>query len=303
MKPPRVLSLLIAALAIATSSAVAKNEPERILVTPAWLSEHLNDPNIVILNVSQNKRDYRRGHIPGARFVWTTSFAASNPELSFELPSIDQLDTLLEGLGISNTSRIVLCSVNGNVSPTARLYITLEYFGMGDRTSILDGGFEAWKTEGHPVSKEDSRFARGSFTPHLQKESIVDGDYVKSKMNVAGITIVDARAPQFYNGVGGGFPRAGHIPGARNLYFSTLFDTTNKYLPDDSLRLKFSQAGIQPGGEIITYCHVGQTASAVYVAAKRLGYHVHLYDGSFEDWSGREDFPIELPAKKDSTKK
>ena len=269
---------------------------------PSW-SQHLNDPDLVVLNVSQNARFYRQGHIPGARFLWVTSIAAPNPELSFELVPLDQLVTLFEGLGVSNDSRVILCSVNGNVSPTARAYITLEYLGMGDRTSILDGGFEAWKKAGNQVSTESPAVKRSSFTPHVKRNAIVDGDYVKSHLKAAGVTILDARAPEFYKGIGGGFPRPGHIPGAVNVFYTTLFDSTNKYLPLDSLKAKYAAAGIKDGDDIITYCHVGQTASSDYIAAKLLGHEVHLYDGSFEDWSGREDTPLELPAKSDSLKK
>ena len=302
MKRNVTVCILLFLTAIGQISAVA-DERAPVLVTPAWLAEHLNDPDLVVLNVSQNIRFYRQGHIPGARFLWITSLAAANPELSFELVPLAQLDTLMEGLGVTNTSRIVLCGVNGNVSPTARAYITLEYLGMGDRTSILDGGFEAWKTTGHPVSKETPSVKRTSFTPHLKRDAIVDVEYVKAHLNTNGVTILDARAPEFYNGVGGGFPRPGRIPGAVNVYFTTLFDSTNRYLPLDSLSAKYAAAGVKPDDEIITYCHVGQTASSDYVAAKLLGHTVHLYDGSFEDWSGREELPVQLPAKSDSLRK
>ncbi|HEV8538111.1 MAG TPA: sulfurtransferase [Bacteroidota bacterium] len=281
----------------------ASDDKSPVLVSPQWLAAHLNDPDLIVLNVAQNARFYRAGHIPGARFLWVTWLAAPNPELSFELVPVEQLDTIMESLGITNDSRIVLCSVNGNVSPTARAYITLEYLGMGDRTSILDGGFEAWKAAGNPVSKEVPSHKRGSFTPHLKSDAIVNVDYVKSHMNTTGVTLLDARAPEFYNGVGGGFPRPGRIPGAVNLFFNTLFDTSNKYLPLDSIKVKFATAGIKPEDDVITYCHVGQTASADYIAAKLLGHAVHLYDGSFEDWSGREELPVYLEAKKDSSKK
>ncbi len=287
---------VVIALASLVSLASHGSGKAPVFVSAAWLSDHLNDPNLVILNVSQNKRDFRRGHIPGARFLWVTSMAASNQELSFELPPLEQLDTVVAGLGISNDSRIILCGVNGNVSATGRIYITLEYLGLGDQTSILDGGFDIWKAENRAVSKEDPRYERGHFTRHLVKNAIVDADFVKDNLKKPGVTIVDARAPQFFRGIGGGFPRPGHIPGARNLYFTTLVDTTNKFLSPDSLQSKFARAGVHPGDEIITYCHVGQTASTVYVAAKSLGYSVHLYDGSFEDWSGRDDLPVELPA-------
>ena len=127
-----------------------------------------------------------------------------------------------------------------------------------------------------------------------------DGFIKQARLKKDGVTIVDARAPQFYNGIGGGFPRTGHIPGAVNLYYSTLLDTLNKFLPVDSLKAKFSAAGVVPGNEVVAYCHVGQTASTVYLAAKYLGFTVHLYDGSFEDWSGRDDLPVEMPPKADS---
>jgi thiosulfate/3-mercaptopyruvate sulfurtransferase len=288
------LFVLVLALAGASSQSLASDDAP-VLVSPSWLADHLNDPDMVVINVSQSIRDYRRGHIPGARFLWPTSVAAANTELSFELVSVEQLDTLLEGLGISNDSRIVLCGVNGNVSATARVYITLDYLGMGGRTSILDGGFEEWKASGKTVSREATVVRRSSFTPHLNPEAIVNADYVKARLKTQGVSVVDARAAQFYNGNGGGFPRTGHIPGAVNLFFATLVDSTNKFLPLDSLQAKFNAAGVHAGDEVIAYCHVGQTASTVYLAAKRIGYKVHLYDGSFEDWSGRDDLPIEMP--------
>ena len=284
-------------------TATSDQGEQPVFVSTSWLAEHIGDPSLVILHVTQYHRDYEKGHIPGARFLWVGSMAMSNPELSFELVPVEQLDTLLEGLGISNDSRIVLCGINGNVSPTARMFATFEYLGMGGKVSILDGGVDAWKAEGRPLTRDVPRFKRSSFAPHLKKDAIVDHSFVQARLHRDGVSIVDARAPQFYNGVGGGFPRTGHIPGATNIYFSTLVDSTNKMLPPARLREMFVGAGVKEGNEVITYCHVGQTASLDYVAARSLGYNVHLYDGSFEDWSGRDELPIDLPAKEDSTKR
>jgi thiosulfate/3-mercaptopyruvate sulfurtransferase len=296
--------LILCLLTLGAASTLPSAEGEQpVFVSTTWLAEHMNDPSLVILHVTQYHRDYAKGHIPGARFLWVGSMAMSNPELSFELVPVAQLDTVVEGLGISNDSRIVLCGVNGNVSPVARMFATFEYLGFGGKVSILDGGFDAWKAEGRPVTKEAPKIKRASFTPHLKKDAIVDYSFVQSRLHKEGISIVDARAPQFYNGIGGGSPRTGHIPGATNIYFSTLVDSTNKMLPAAKLREMFVGAGVKEGNEVITYCHVGQTASLDYVAARSLGYNAHLYDGSFEDWSGREELPIELPAKQDSTKK
>ena len=301
----RVLTVLCAAAVLVSTSWVIAGGEEKVplLVSPAWLSTHLNDPDLVVLNVGQSLRTYRGGHIPGARFLWYNAVAAPTLELSAELVPPDRLDTLLEGLGVSSNSRIILCGVGGNVSLTARTYVTLDYLGLGNRTSILDGGLEAWKAGGNPVSKETPVVMRGSIKLQLNSEAVVGVDFVKSHLNTNGISIVDARAPAFYNGIGGGFPRPGRIPGAHNVFFASLYDSTDRFLPLDSLRARFAAAGVKPDDEIVTYCHVGQTASSAYVAAKILGHSVHLYDGSFEDWSGREDLPVYVEPKRDPAKK
>jgi thiosulfate/3-mercaptopyruvate sulfurtransferase len=298
------LALCAALLLLGAPAAFAGgDEKAPVIVTPGWLAAHLKDPDLVVLNVSTSVRNYRQGHIPGARFLWYNAFSVATQELNAELVPADRLDTLLEGLGVSSTSRIILCGVGGNVSFTARGYVTLDYLGLGDHTSILDGGFEAWKAAGNPVSKETPVYARGSLRHRIKGDAVVDADFVKSNLNTTGLSIVDARAPNFYNGIGGGFPRPGRIPGAHNVYFATLYDSTDRFLPLDSLKARFTSAGVKPEDEVITYCHVGQTASSAYVAAKLLGHRVHLYDGSFEDWSGREDLPVYVEPKKDPPKK
>ena len=299
----RVISLAIVLGLCVVGLTKASSQDAQVFVSTIWLADHLKDPSLVVLHVTQYRREYDKGHIPGARFLWPGSLAASNTELSYELVPLAQLDSVLEGLGVSNNSRIILCGVGGNVSPTARMFVTLDYLGMGDRTSILDGGLDAWKAEGRPVSKDVPKIKRTRFTPHLRRDAIIDASVVHSDLHKPGVSIIDARSSQYYNGEGGGFPRKGHIPGAVNIYFETLVDSTNKMLSPSTLRGMFTTAGVKQGDEVITYCHVGQTACVDYVAARSLGYKVHLYDGSFEDWSGREDLPIELSGGKAATGK
>src|SRR5438132_153216 len=103
------------------------------------------------------------------------------------------------------------------VTPTARVFMTLDYLGLGDRTSILDGGLPAWRAEGKPITAELRQPKPGHFTPAANSKLVVDADWVKANLNKPGVAILDARAAKFYTGEEAGqMPRAGHIPSAKN---------------------------------------------------------------------------------------
>src|SRR6185369_6631361 len=268
-----------------------------MLVTTAWLGEHLSDKSIVILNIGQ-RAAYDAGHIPGARFVEMSSIATSQP-LMLELPPVEKLKTSFEALGVSDNSRIIIAFSDNWISPATRVYFTLDYLGLGKQTSLLDGGVEAWRKEGRPIVTDVPQVTRGNITPHPHPELIVDAAWVAANLNKPKIAIVDARAPEFYSGASAGrMPRAGHIPGAVNIPFSTLGDAANKMQESAALKKIFSEAGIKLGDEVVSYCHIGQQATVVYFAAKYLGYDARLYDGSFEDWSRRSELPVARPSSK-----
>ena len=173
--------------------------------------------------------------------------------------------------------------------------MTLDYLGLGNRTSILDGGLPAWRAEGKPITAELRQPKPGHFTPAPNSKLVVDVDWVKANLNKPSVAILDARAARFYTGEESGqMPRAGHIPSAKNIPFSRLVEeSTNKFKNAEALRALFTEAGVKQGDRVATYCHIGQQASLLYFVARYLGYEAHLYDGSFQDWSNRKELPVE----------
>ncbi len=290
----RTLLLTLALAGALAGAAVAAGPAAPVLVSPAWLAEHLSDPSLVVLHVAGLRADYDREHIAGARFLWLTWLAESTPQGSFDLPDARNVRRRLETLGISDDSRIVVCQTLGDVTGAARVYATLDQMGLGDRTSLLDGGLEAWKAEGRPVTTAEPRVRRGHLATRGAGEAIVGLDYVTGCYHEPGVRLVDGRPKPFYDGAPlSGLVRPGHIPGAVSLPAAALTDSTDRYLPADSLRARFERAGVKPGEHVIAYCQIGRSAAPIYVAAKMLGHDARLYDGSYEQWSRRMELPIE----------
>ncbi len=266
-----------------------------LLVSTGWLAGHLQEPNLVILSIGQ-KAEYDQGHIPGALYLdySATRLAKSPANLTFELPPVADLVEVFGKLGVTNDSRIVLYFSNDWASPTTRVFLTLDALGLGSQTSILDGGFPVWQSEGRPVSTEVRPVIGGKLAPCPQNDVITDIDYVRANLRHSGVAIVDARDPEYFTGARhGDGKRAGHIPGASTLTYSTLLDESGKLKPPDVLASMFRNAGIKPGDRVVSYCHIGQQATLVYFAARYLGYDARLYDGSWEDWSAHNELPAE----------
>ena len=276
----------------ANNPADAQRQP--LVVTVDWLGDHLNDASLVLLQIGE-KKDYESGHIPGAQFLDYASISTPHGQgLMLELPPVEQLVSVFEKLGVTNRSHIILYFGTNWVTPTTRVYWTLDYLGLGDRTSILNGGLVAWQATHHPVSTETKQPAKGSLTPALRKEIVADAAWISSHLNQPAVTVIDARTHEFYNGSqSDGSPRSGHIPGAFNLsYLEVIDQDNNKFKSADGLKDLFRTAGLKPGNLMVSYCHIGQRATVLYFAAKMLGYDAKMYDGSWEDWSRRMDLPI-----------
>ena len=297
--PAVVAAMATTVLALPTTT-VAQAKFDAPIVSTQWLADHLNDPSVVVLHLAAARRDYTAGHIPGARFLWINDVAPSTPDLNTELPPVARLKATLEALGVSDNSRIVVYAPTVSTM-AARVYMTLDYLGVADRAAVLDGGLNAWKAEGRAISTEVPNVKPGRFTPHVRAGAVVDADFVKASINKPGIRILDARDPGFYaaTNTGGGYVRPGHIESALNIPFTTLTDSTGHLKDKATIAGLFSAAGVQPNDRVVTYCHVGQQGSLLFLAARYAGYTSSLYDGSYEDWSPRgADYPVVGPVRK-----
>ena len=292
-----VCGLLVAALSAISMSrnSADANPAQPMLVSPDWLASHLSDPSLVILEIGE-AGGFEHNHVPGAQFL--DYHAISTPmemgkSLMLELPPIDQLVAVFEKLGVSNRSHIILYFRSDWVTPTTRVYWTLDYMGLGANTSILDGGYPAWRGANRPITSDVKPITPGKITAHPRPEIVANADWMSAHLSRPRTDIIDARANEYYTGTeGDGTPRKGHIPGATNLPYTSLVDGSDKFLDKDAIEKLFREAGIKPGDLVVSYCHIGQRATIIYFAAKYLGYTARMYDGSWEDWSKRKDLPI-----------
>jgi thiosulfate/3-mercaptopyruvate sulfurtransferase len=140
----------------------------------------------------------------------------------------------------------------------------------------------------------------GTVTVQVRPQIFADGAFVKDHLNDPNVTIVDARSKVYYDGRPTGQPKTGHIRGAVSVPYSEVVDSLARFKSPEELRTLFEEAGVKKGSTVVTYCHVGQQATATLLAARLLGYDVRMYDGSFEDWSYQDgSFPVETPKKED----
>jgi thiosulfate/3-mercaptopyruvate sulfurtransferase len=266
------------------------------LVSTAWVGDHSKDADLVLVQVCQNRKEFANGHIPAARFLWWGYLSPDSPDESTALPSADDARKALEDLGISNSSRVILYGGPGVVTIVTRTFLMLEYLGMAEHTSILNGGLDAWKAEHRPVATglPEAALAKGIVTVKVHPEFIVDVEYVKKNLRNPSVAIVDGRAKAAYDGRPGMGQKTGHIAGAKSVPFSSLVDSLNRFKSPDSLKKIFHDAGVNEGQKVVTYCWVGQQATVSLFAASLLGHDAALFDGSWEIWSAMDDsYPVE----------
>lgn len=296
-------SLMLVVTLVLGAQTNTQGQPAPRLVPAAWLADHLNDADLVLLHVG-SARDYA-AHIPGARLMTLADVSVSDPAgLTLQMLPVEQLRQKLESFGISATSRIVVYPGTNAVQSSTRVMLTLDYAGLGARTSLLDGGLTGWVAAGRATTDVVPPAATpGSLKALAVQPLVVDSAFVLDHLKKPGFVIVDARAKALYDGVqtGGSTERphkTGHIEGAVNVPFSEITNGSSQFKSVAELKALFEAAGVKPGDTVVAYCHIGQQATATIFGARLLGNPVLLYDGSFEEWSRLPNAPVVNPAIK-----
>lgn len=272
----------------ASMAAAAPAVRSNMLVTTDWLSQHLTDPKIVVLHVSGNRTAYDAGHIPGARFVSLSELAVTRDGVPNELPSTADLKKLLEAVGVSDDSRVILYSGDASVLPATRAFFTFDYLGHGDQAALLDGGLDKWRTEGRTLTKDAAMAAQGRFTPQPKPDIVVPMDAVKQMSSKPASSssevLLDVRSAADFHG-----EKGSHIPGAVNAFWmENQAGRENQALKSDAeLRKLYETIGVTPDKRVVTYCNSGMQASQSYFTLKYLGYDVRMYDGSMSEWNAK----------------
>ena len=290
------MSRLLCLLACITTGLPAQAPAPRpdLVPTVAGLAGRLADSSLVIVQVDRDPVRYQDGHIPGARFLPLRAIVVERAGVPNELPEVAVLDSVLAAVGIDAERQIV---IYGEPLAAARLFFTLDYLGLGDQASLLDGGLAAWKAAGQPVTRELPPTRTGRLASRARPEVIIEAPELARRLGDSTLVLLDARPPAEWSGTtpGDGVPRAGHVPGARTFFWRlALAGAEPPYLKDPAVLAKLlGRAGVAPGREVITYCRTGVQASYLYYVARTLGYRPRMYDGSFLEWSRLADLPVE----------
>ncbi len=284
------------------------------LVSTDWLGEHLNEPNLRVVDIRgyvkktdlgngrqraeylAARDEYEEAHIPGAVYIdWTRDITDPEDPVPVQIAPPDRFAALMGSLGIGDATHVVAYDHAGGQFAT-RLWWALLYYGH-DRVSVLDGGWEKWIAEDRPTTAEAPAIEPAVFTPRPRHGWRKEAEDVLAATQ-RGAIVLDARDEEQYTGAvareGG---RAGRIPGAIHLHADSLFKPENgTFLPKEKLVEKLREAGVPEDRDahLIAYCNGGVAATVPLFALHRLGYkNLANYDGSWNEWGAREDLPVE----------
>jgi thiosulfate/3-mercaptopyruvate sulfurtransferase len=260
-----------------------------VLVSSQWLTDHLNDPTVRIIEADMSPERYQAAHISGAVF-WNILADLFTPNTAINLdPS--NLEKLMSRSGITQDTTVI---AYGSYPGTgAWIFWLLKLFGH-DQVYVLNGGYQKWVAEGRPIAAELSYYAPTQYQAKALDSSVrVLQTEVEESLRRSDCAVIDVRTLPEYKGEifmmnpPEGTERGGHIPGARHIDCLLTLNEDGTFKSPEELRAIYDGQGITTDKEVFLYCAVGgRSAYTWFVLKYLLGYpHVRNYDGSWNEWS------------------
>ncbi|HEV8058212.1 MAG TPA: sulfurtransferase [Actinomycetota bacterium] len=270
------------------------------LVETDWLEEHVNDPDIRVIEVDEDTEAYEKGHIQGAvGWNWTTDL---HTEVGRDYVDQAGLSELLSAAGVGPDTTVILYGGNNNWF-AAYAYWVLKLRGFDD-VKLLNGGRKKWELESRELTQDPPTVSGTGFSISGGERDQIRAlrDEVLGKLEGA-TGFVDVRSPEEFRGeklAPDHLPQEqaqvpGHIAGAANIPWAKAANEDGTFKSADELKALYESEGITGDREIIAYCRIGERSSHTWFALQELlGYpNVKNYDGSWTEYGSLVGAPVE----------